>query len=267
MTFEASRRRQVARLRDGELSTADDLVAEEAAVALVYNGISHAVMMASPRDLEEFALGFSLSEGIIASPSQCYGIEVEQGERGISVELEIATESFMALKDRRRSLAGRTGCGLCGVDSLAALDLQPDPLPATPPVPVAAVLQAMAQLADHQPVNRATGGCHAAGWATPDGTLQFAMEDVGRHNALDKLVGRLAQRKLLGTPGFVVMSSRASYELVRKCARMGIGTLATVSAPSTLAVAIAQQAGLVLYGFSRGQQAVRYAGAAGSSPG
>lgn len=252
---------------DGSSADAHDDVVSEVPVAITFNGLSHAVMMATPTELEAMALGFALSEGLITSPAQCYGIDVTVGRLGCEVALEVAQQAFMQLKHKRRSMEGRSGCGLCGVDSLAALDLQPDPLPATPPVPVAAVLQAMAQLADHQPVNRATGGCHAAGWATPDGTLQFAMEDVGRHNALDKLVGRLAQRKLLGTPGFVVMSSRASYELVRKCARMGIGTLATVSAPSTLAVAIAQQAGLVLYGFSRGQQAVRYAGAAGSSPG
>ncbi|MCR5868810.1 formate dehydrogenase accessory sulfurtransferase FdhD [Aquincola sp. J276] len=255
---------------DGTGTDADDVVVSEVPVAITFNGLSHAVMMATPTDLEAMALGFALSEGLIASPAQCYGIDVTAGRLGCEVALEVAQQAFVQLKHKRRSMEGRSGCGLCGVDSLAALDLQPEPLPARPPVPVAAVLQAMAQLADHQPVNRATGGCHAAGWATPDGALQFAMEDVGRHNALDKLIGRLAQRRLLGTAGFVVMSSRASYELVRKCARVGIGTLATVSAPSTLAVAIAQQAGLVLYGFSRGQQAVRYAGVAGgagSAPG
>lgn len=247
---------------DGSAEAAQDSVVAEVPVALTFNGLSHAVMMATPTGLEAMALGFALSEGLIASPAQCYGIELSTGALGCEVALEVAQQAFVQLKQKRRSMEGRSGCGLCGVDSLAALDLQPEPLPPTPPVPVAAVLRAMAQLAEHQPVNRATGGCHAAGWATPDGALQFAMEDVGRHNALDKLIGRLAQRRLLGTPGFVVMSSRASYELVRKCARVGIGTLATVSAPSTLAVAIAQQAGLVLYGFSRGDRAVRYAGGA-----
>lgn len=251
---------------DGQAGPAQDQVVSEVPVALTFNGLSHAVMMATPTELEAMALGFALSEGLIGTPAQCYGIDVTAGRLGCEVALEVAQQAFMQLKHKRRAMEGRSGCGLCGVDSLAALDLQPEPLPAMPPVPVAAVLQAMAQLAAHQPVNRATGGCHAAGWATPDGSLQFALEDVGRHNALDKLIGRLAQRRLLGTPGFVVMSSRASYELVRKCARVGIGTLATVSAPSTLAVAIAQQAGLVLYGFSRGDSAVRYAGGAGSSP-
>ncbi|MBQ1764009.1 MAG: formate dehydrogenase accessory sulfurtransferase FdhD [Aquincola sp.] len=238
----------------------EDEVVSELPVALTFNGLSHAVMMATPTELEAMALGFALSEGLIASPAQCYGMELSTGQLGCEVALEVAQQAFVQLKQRRRAMEGRSGCGLCGVDSLAALDLQPEPLPPTPPVPLAAVLRAMGQLAEHQPTNRATGGCHAAGWAMPDGTLQWAMEDVGRHNALDKLIGRLAQRRLLGTPGFVVMSSRASYELVRKCARVGIGTLATVSAPSTLAVRIAQQAGLVLWGFSRGRQAVRYAG-------
>lgn len=236
----------------------DDAVVAEVPVALSFNGLSHVVMMATPADLEAMALGFALSEGLIASPAQCYGIEVAAGTLGCEVALEVAQQAFVKLKERRRALEGRTGCGLCGIDSLAALDLVPEPLPPAPPVPVAAVLRAMAQLAAGQPINARTGGCHAAGWAAPDGTLAFVMEDVGRHNALDKLIGRLAHERRLPSPGFVVMSSRASYELVRKCARVGIGTLATVSAPSALAVRIARDAGLVLYGFARGERATCY---------
>ncbi len=251
----------------GERRADDDEVVAEVPVALSFNGLSHAVMMATPADLEAMALGFALSEGLIASPAQCYGLDVTAGALGCEVALEVAQQAFVKLKERRRSLEGRTGCGLCGIDSLAALDLQPEPLPPAPPVPVAAVLHAMAQLSARQPVNARTGGCHAAGWSAPDGTLEFVMEDVGRHNALDKLIGRLAHERRLPSPGFVVMSSRASYELVRKCARVGIGTLATVSAPSALAVRIARDAGLALYGFVRGERATCYSGAGGSAGG
>ncbi|MEF7612822.1 formate dehydrogenase accessory sulfurtransferase FdhD [Aquincola sp. MAHUQ-54] len=258
---------QRCRAQGGPPADDTDAIAAEVPVALSFNGLSHAVMMATPADLPAMALGFALSEGLIASAAQCYEIEVTAGTLGCQVELRIAQQAFAGLKEHRRAMEGRTGCGLCGVESLAALDLAPAPLPPSPPVEVAAVLRAMAQLAAHQPINAQTGGCHAAGWALPDGTLQFAMEDVGRHNALDKLIGRLAQARQLGTPGFVVMSSRASYELVRKCARVGIATLATVSAPSSLAVRIASEAGITLYGFCRGERAVRYAGAPALSGG
>jgi FdhD protein len=168
----------------------------------------------------------------------------------------------MRLKERRRVLAGNTGCGLCGIDSLTQLDLQPRRRPRPPWVESlapAVVLRAIAQLSAHQPLNAKTGAHHAAGWATPDGELVAAREDVGRHNALDKLLGWRIRERLPLHEGFVVMSSRASYELVRKCARLGVPVLATISAPTTLAVDIAREAGLQLYGFSRGEHTVRYA--------
>ena len=242
----------------------DDWIAAEVPVALVFNGLSHAVMMATPQDLAAFALGFALSEGIIDCPADCYGIEVQAGGgEAIEVRLDIASQHFARLKERRRSLAGRTGCGVCGIDSLQALDLQPEPL-APPPwvqqITLATLARAFAELPAHQPLNRQAGALHAAAWARLDGSIAAAMEDVGRHNALDKLLGHMAQRQLLGTPGFVVMTSRASYELVRKCARLGLPVLATISAPTTLAIQIAQQARLQLYGLCRGSRAVRYAG-------
>ena len=246
-----------------------DAIASETPVALVLNGISHAVMMCTPSHLEAFALGFALSEGLIDTPSDCYGIEIAEAAEcsddpespGISVELTIASRCFARLKDKRRALTGRTGCGVCGVDSMDALDLTPEPL--TLPdwalaIGLPQLQQAFAQLPALQVLNQQAGAIHAAGWATADGQLQVVMEDVGRHNALDKLLGHMAQQQWLSTPGFVVMTSRASYELVRKCARMGLPVLATISAPTGLAIGIASQAQMRLFGLCRGPRAVLY---------
>ncbi|HET7793027.1 MAG TPA: formate dehydrogenase accessory sulfurtransferase FdhD [Rhizobacter sp.] len=252
--------REVPVHRNGEARL--DRIAAEVPVALVFNGISHAVMMATPADLEAFALGFALSEGLLASRDECRGIDVIEGESGIEVQIEVGSGAGARLQEQRRSLVGRTGCGLCGIDSLTRLDLVPEALPPQPWVAglsPATVLRAFAQLPAHQPLNAQTGAHHAAAWASRDGDIVNAMEDVGRHNALDKLLGQRALAKLSNHDGFVLMSSRASYELVRKCARLGVPLLATISAPTTLAVDIAGQAGMHLYGFCRGDQAVRYA--------
>ena len=236
-----------------------DNVAVESPVALVFNGLSHAVMMATPTDLEAFGLGFALSEGLITGRDECRDIEVMAHARGCEVHLTVSARAFAVLKDRKRSLEGRTGCGLCGIDSLAQLDLHPtERVPDHPPIPADVVLRAFGALPARQALNAVTGACHAAGWATPAGELLDVTEDVGRHNALDKLLGRRALAGRIGEPGFVVMSSRASYELVRKCARLQVGTLAAISAPTSLAIDIARQSGLQLYGFCRGEQAVDY---------
>jgi len=241
----------------------DDTIAAEVPIALVFNGISHAVMMATPQDLSAFALGFALSEGLIDSTADCRGIDVFTASDAASceVQLEISAACFARLKEKRRALAGRTGCGVCGIDSLEALDLVPEkvvPQAWLEALDATTVLRAVNAMQPLQRLNTEAGSLHAAGWASPTGELLVLMEDVGRHNALDKLIGHLAEQKRLGEPGFVVMSSRASYELVRKCARMGIGALATVSAPTALAVQIAQQAQIRLWGLCRGQRAVRY---------
>ena len=254
-----------------------DTLAAEVPVALVFNGISHAVMMATPRDLEDFALGFALSEGILDDAGDCRGVEVRPVESGaaglpegvwaVEARLEISTRSFERLKGRRRSLAGRTGCGVCGVESFAALDLAPPPVAPRDwieRVDLAAVLGAFAALPAQQRLNAAAGAIHAAGWAPLDGALSEVLEDVGRHNALDKLLGRLARAGRLQEPGFVVMSSRASHELVRKCARLGVAALATISAPTALGVRVAELAGLRLWGLCRAPRALLYAAGAGS---
>ncbi|MEY4754298.1 MAG: formate dehydrogenase accessory sulfurtransferase FdhD [Pseudomonadota bacterium] len=254
------------RLQAGESpATVATLVAEEVAVALVYNGISHAVMMATPLDLADFALGFSLGEGILADPEELLGIEIEPGPAGITLQLSITARREVRLKERRRSLAGRTGCGLCGTDSLQeALR----PVEAVPDsgwrLDPAAIETAMAQLGGQQPLNQATGATHAAAWCGLDGRLALVREDVGRHNALDKLIGALAARRGAGMvlpPGFVVVTSRASFEMVHKCAGAGIELLAAISAPTALAIRMAEQAGLTLLGYARGTRATVYAGA------
>ena len=256
-------RSQVLRQPEGLLL--GDTLAAEVPVALVFNGISHAVMMATPQDLEAFALGFALSEGILDTASQCYGIEVlpvvMDGSAAIEVQLDIATPCFARLKEQRRSMAGRTGCGVCGLDSLQALDLAPPRMPEQPWVralPATTVLRATASMAPLQVLNAVCGSLHAAAWVTPDGDIRMLMEDVGRHNALDKLLGALVRSGRLGEPGWVLMSSRASHELVRKCVRLQVPLLATISAPTDLAVAMAQRSGLQLWGLCRTPRAVLY---------
>jgi len=256
----------------------EDTLAAEVPVALVFNGLSHAVMMATPQELEDFALGFALSEGILDAADDCRGIEVEavdaydaglpEGMPGVEVRLEISTRAFERLKGRRRSLAGRTGCGVCGVESFAALDLASERLPAhdwLARIDLPTVLRAFSALPARQLLNASAGAIHAAGWATLEGELVEVLEDVGRHNALDKLLGRLARTGRLGEPGFVVLSSRGSHELVRKCARLGIAAMATISAPTAMGVRMAELSGLRFWGLCRAPRGVLYADGLASS--
>ena len=250
--------RRVERWSGGGATDGIDQVAEEVPVALVYNGISHAVMLASPADLEDFALGFSLSEGILRDASDLYDLEVEQLGEGIQVDMRISAECFMRLKQRRRNLTGRTGCGLCGVETLEQAVRHPAPVAGGLQVSAETVHRAMAAMTQAQPLQRITGAVHAAAWATPDGSLQLVREDVGRHNALDKLLGAMATEGVDHATGFIVITSRASYEIVQKAATRGISFVAAISAPTGLAVRIAEEAGVTLLGFTRGQGHVAY---------
>jgi FdhD protein len=257
--------RRIVRHKDCAVQQATDHVAEELPVALVYNGISHAVMMATPLDLEAFAVGFSLTEGIVIHNAQIHDVEVRVHRHSAEVHVQISEHAFAAMKERRRALAGRTGCGVCGIESLELLDLQPArmPEPAKRLVPSREVIErAVAALPSHQRLMRATGGVHAAAWCNAHGEILHVFEDVGRHNGLDKLIGHLAMQRVAMDNGFVLLSSRASYELVRKAARMNIQLLATISAPTTLAIRIAEQAGLHLLSFCRKDGYVDYTGAA-----
>jgi FdhD protein len=254
--------RPVLRHRGTGATRLTDRVVEEVPVALVFNGISHAVMMATPRDLQPFAMGFALTEGLVAKASDIFDIEVREHARSFEIDITIASQEFAQLKQQRRSLAGRSGCGVCGIESLELLDLQPQRIEA-PPLHAAGGLQpaiaiAVSQLGQYQELMHATGGVHAAAWCDAGGTVLRVCEDVGRHNALDKLIGHLALDGVDMGHGFVFMSSRASYELVRKAARMGIPLLATISAPSTLAIDIATEAGVKLVSFCRQDGCVEY---------
>jgi FdhD protein len=254
-----TRRHAISRLHAGDWVQAHDDLAEEVPVALEYNGISHAVMLATPSDLEEFALGFSLSEGLLASAQDCYDIDVEHGDAGITLHINISNAAFMRMKERRRNLAGRTGCGLCGTENLDQV-LRPLPrLAPDQPLSGAGIRHALAGLKVFQPLNQMTGGTHAAAWCAPNGELRAVFEDVGRHNALDKLIGAMAKARMDFQDGFVVMTSRASVELVQKAATVRIPALVAISAPTALAVRTAQECGMTLVAFARGDDFVGYA--------
>jgi formate dehydrogenase accessory protein FdhD len=263
---EATRRLPASRCEGGTLEEGSELVAEEVPVAFCYNGITHAVMLVSPLDLEDFALGFTLGERIVRHPRDVYDIEVERTARGIVVELRIAAGALARLKGAQRARTGKTGCGLCGVDSLDYFERDaclPEPgaggaAPTEATFQPAALHRAMGEMAARQRLHHATGAVHAAGWAGREGGLLCMREDVGRHNALDKLVGALARDRVDVEAGFAVVTSRASFEMVQKAARAGIGLLAAVSAPTALAVRMAEGAGLTLAGFVRGGRHVVY---------
>ena len=241
----------VVRWRPGTCEQAVDIVAEEVPVALVYNGISHAVMLATPADLEDFALGFSLTEEIVGGPNEVYDCEIVEAENGIRVELTIASESFGNLKMRRRNLAGRTGCGLCGTDSLSQA-VRILPVVQNAPVFAAGVVHAaFDEMEKRQTLKMKTGATHAAAWLDIGGTVSFVREDVGRHNALDKMIGAMAAQGKDFSQGTALVTSRASYEMVQKCAMAGIGMLAAVSAPTALAIRMADRANITLAGFVR----------------
>ncbi|MDM2875272.1 formate dehydrogenase accessory sulfurtransferase FdhD [Citrobacter portucalensis] len=235
-----------------------DEVAEEVPVALVYNGISHVVMMASPKDLEHFAVGFSLSEGIIESPQDIYGMDVVPSCNGLEVQVELSSRRFMGLKERRRALAGRTGCGVCGVEQLNDIGKPVQPLPFTQIFDLANLDNALRHLNDFQPVGQLTGCTHAAAWVQPSGHLAGGHEDVGRHVALDKLLGRRAIEGETWQQGAVLVSSRASYEMVQKSAMCGVEILFAVSAATTLAVEVAERCNLTLVGFCKPGRATIY---------
>lgn len=235
-----------------------DFLAEEVPVALVYNGISHVVMMASPKDLDLFAIGFSLSEGIIDHPQEIYGMDVVQACNGLEVQIELSSRRFMGLKERRRALAGRTGCGVCGVEQLNDIGKPVAPLPFTQTFNLGNLDKALEHLNDVQPIGQLSGCTHAAAWVLPAGEIIGGHEDVGRHVALDKLLGRRARENAVWQQGAALVSSRASYEMVQKAAMCGVEILFAVSAATTLAVEVAERCNLTLVGFCKPGRATIY---------
>ena len=226
---------------------------EETAIAITSAGTTHAVMMGTPADLDDFALGFALSEGALASPGELLGIETLGWEGGIELRLSLADDAAARLAARRRSIAGPVGCGLCGIDSLEQATRRPPAVGRTVSLAAPALARAARTLSTHQVLNSVTRAMHAAAFWTPERGITLVREDVGRHNALDKLVGALAHRRRLPGDGAIVMTSRLSVELVQKAAMAGAEVLVGVSLPTALAVRVAEAADLSLVGLARGE--------------
>ena len=235
-----------------------DTLAKEVPVALVYNDIAHTVMMCSPRDLEDFAMGFSLTEGIIDKPADIYGIDIEEVCNGMEARIELATRCFVALKDHRRTLTGRTGCGICGAEQIQQVYKNVAKLDRTLTFNICQFDTCLQQLYEAQELGKQTGSTHAAAFFSVEGKLLAIREDVGRHVALDKLLGWHA--KADKPQGFIVVTSRASYEMVQKTVSCGIEMLVAISAATDLAVQMAEQYNLTLVGFARESRATIYSG-------
>jgi FdhD protein len=234
----------------------------EAPVALEFNGVTYAVMMATPADLEDFMLGFALNEGLAASPADLGPVDVAEVPEGWILRAALTGPGAQRISERVRARVAESSCGLCGIENLKALALPLPPVAPHAEIDAAAVFRALAALRDHQPLSRATGAAHAAAHADADGAITCAREDVGRHNALDKLVGAMARAGQGLGAGFVLSSARCSYEIVEKAARAGATSLVTVSLPTSLAVERARAAGLSLWVLGR-TDSVLLANAAG----
>ncbi|HVY81244.1 MAG TPA: formate dehydrogenase accessory sulfurtransferase FdhD [Steroidobacteraceae bacterium] len=249
----------VQRWVDGVVTHTTDFVTEEVPVALVYHGVPHVVMLATPVDLEDYAVGFTVSEGLVASPREIQSVEVVSGADSVEVRIGIAGERFSELLRRRRNLTGRSGCGLCGAETVDEAIRPPTQVAAGPKVTAAELHEALLQLEGRQPVNARTGSIHAAAWVLPREGIQLVREDVGRHNALDKVIGALVRAGADMSAGYAIITSRASFEMVQKAATAGIAFVAAVSAPTGLAIRRAHQTGLTLVGFARRTSHVVYA--------
>jgi FdhD protein len=245
--------RPIERWRHGLLTQEDDCIAEEVPVAMLYNGASFAVMMATPHDLEDFALGFSLSEGLISDPSQLLQLEIHPLLEGIELAMRVTENAHGAhlQREHERLLPGRSGCGICGTRELENAIRHHQAVGAGQAITRGALERALQQLQAKQPMNSATGAVHAAAWADRHGQILLVREDVGRHNALDKLIGAMRHAGIDANDGMAVVTSRASYEMVTKATSAGITLLAAISAPTALAIELARSAGITLVGFTR----------------
>lgn len=243
--------RNVSRERNGVRQDVRDDIAEEVPVAFAYNGVPFAVMMATPADIEDFAIGFAVSEGIVECASDVHVERIDSFVEGIQVELRIPPGRQAMLDARRRGMSGRSGCGVCGSELLEATLRQPAPVADGMAITSVILQRALHALRGAQPLAHRTGATHAAGWADATGALLLVREDVGRHNALDKLIGAMRRAGVDATRGFAVVTSRASYEMAMKAASAGMPLLAAISAPTALAIALAEQANLTLVGFAR----------------
>jgi FdhD protein len=248
----------IERWRRGSTTAESDLLAEEAPVGLTYGGVPHVVMLATPADLEDLAIGFSLSESIVDRIEEIRSIELAASGEYPEVRLEIAPDKLSRLLGRQRNLLGRTGCGLCGVDTIENAIREPPRMTGGCRVRRDDLHAALAALTQHQPLNALVGSVHGAAWVSPREGIRAVREDVGRHNALDKLLGFLARTGADFASGYLIVSSRASYEMVQKSATLGVRFLAAVSAPTRLAVRLAEGCGMTLVGFARAAEHVVY---------
>lgn len=244
--------------RGGVHSRKEDSVAEEVPVVLVYNTVPHVVMLATPLNLEDFAVGFSLTEEIVRDVRELQGIRVVQRSKGVEVRINIPEQRFANLHGKGKNMTGRTGCGLCGASTLEQAVRTPRPVGAGLPLDAARLAAAMTGMHERQTLNQLTGAVHAAAWLDAQRGLHQVREDVGRHNALDKLIGSLSRSACNFEAGWLLVTSRASYEMVQKAASVGITLLAAISAPTGLAIRLAEECGLTLVGFTRNQNHVVY---------
>lgn len=249
----------VDRWSQGATTHTTDQVAEECPIALVYHNVPHVVMLATPANLEDFAVGFTLSEGLVGRPDEIREVEVTVAAEAVDVKVTVAWERFTELLHRRRNLTGRTGCGLCGAETAEDAIRELGQVGPGTPTTTQDLHAAIEQLGTMQPINARTGSVHAAAWVIPGQGIQFVREDVGRHNALDKAIGALVRQKMDLAAGYMLVTSRASYEMVQKCATVGISFLAAFSAPTAFAVRLAQKSGLTLVAFARRDRHVVYA--------
>lgn len=249
----------VTRWDGGLISKVTDSVAEEWPIAFRYQGVPHVVMLATPRDLEDLAIGFTLTEAIVEGASEIRAVEAAEVGGALEVRLNILPERFSKLLERQRNLTGRTGCGMCGAETVDDAIRRPSAFSSDLSLTARDVQDAVLSLSNGQAFNARTGSIHAAGWAIPGRGVVLVREDVGRHNALDKLIGALVRRNEDLSRGFAVVSSRASYELVQKVATVGISTLVAVSAPTGFAIRSAERFGVTLVGFARAGRHVVYA--------
>jgi FdhD protein len=243
--------RNIERCREDQHAPETDAIAEEVPIAILFNRTPFAVMMATPANLDDFALGFALTERIIDSPTELKGVRISARLEGIELALRIPPERKTALLARTRGLEGRSGCGICGSRQLEDVIRQPDRVENGPTIDVLALRAALLALPAQQPLNAATGATHAAAWCSVEGQVVAVREDVGRHNALDKLIGAISGSDFDPDAGFLLLTSRASYEMVAKAAAVGIAVVCAVSAATALAMQLADTAGVTLIGFGR----------------
>jgi len=240
-------------------SSSIETLAEETPVAFVYNGISHVVMMASPINLEDFALGFSITEEIISSSADFYSVEINHINDGIELKIEISTKCFINLKERRRNLTGKTGCGLCGAETLSqVIKYKKNKLLTSTTFSHDQIRYALDQFPSSQKLQKKTGATHAVALYDNLGNILLIREDVGRHNAFDKIIGAAIKQEIINKDCFVITSSRASYEMIQKLSYINLRLIVAISAPTALAVRLASEIGVTLIGFARADRYTIY---------